>query len=323
MDFAGQTLTHEAFMRAALYDPEQGYYARRAALGVQGDFSTSATLSPAFAEAVSAWVRQAAERLKLPKPWPVIELGPGDGSLAAGLLDKCDAGEIELHLVEIALPLREKQAAKLAGKPFAHHATLAEALIKTDGVGLIVANEFADAFPAVQLCWAQGDWREVVVQFDNMGEPTEGLIEFQGGVDADAPTYPKEGQRIYVHPGYHRWLQENLTALKKGALLSIDYGEAFPAKECRAYAGQERYEYLDVYRQPGLRDLTCDVNFADLRRWGEQLGLTTSALETQRDFLIRYLPGAEERAAEDKALAFLMQPIGAGGAFMALEQVKE
>lgn len=310
-------------MRVALYDPEQGYYARRAAVGLQGDFSTSATLSPAFAEAVANWLRQTAERLNLQRPWPVIELGPGDGSLAAGLLANCNPGEIDLHLVEIAAPLRERQAAKLAGKPFAHHATLAEALNNTNGLGLIVANEFADAFPAVQLCWAQGDWREVVVQFDALGEPTEGVIAFQGGVDADAPTYPKEGQRIYVHPSYHRWLQQNLPALKKGAMLTIDYGEPFPAKECRAYAGQERYEGLDIYRQPGQRDLTCDVNFADLRRWGEQLGLATVSLQTQRDFLIAHLPEAEARATADSALAFLMQPIGAGGAFMALEQVRD
>ena len=41
------------FMEAALYDPEGGYYARRAAIGHGGDFVTSPSMSPLFARAVA------------------------------------------------------------------------------------------------------------------------------------------------------------------------------------------------------------------------------------------------------------------------------
>lgn len=307
-------------MQRALYEPQSGYYAQRVALGKAGDFSTSATLSPAFAEAIAAWVVKTADALSLAKPWPVIELGPGDGSLAAGLLSELGPGAAHLHLVENAAPLRSRQAERLSGSDFTHHETLHDALQSTRGQGIIFANEFADAFPAVQLRWVQGGWREVCVSYDAEGEPSETLREFAGGVDAEAPSHPREGQRLYIHPSYYGWLQANVPALKHGAMLCIDYGEAFPARECRAYAGQERYEGLEVYRQPGQRDLTCDVNFSDLRRWGEQLGLRTVSLQTQRDFLLQHLDAAESREKEDKALAFLMQPIGAGGAFMALDQ---
>jgi SAM-dependent MidA family methyltransferase len=41
------------FMEAALYDPEDGYYSRRAAIGEGGDFVTSPSISPLFARAVA------------------------------------------------------------------------------------------------------------------------------------------------------------------------------------------------------------------------------------------------------------------------------
>src|SRR5262249_21712984 len=41
------------FMRAALYDPEEGYYSRGGAIGDGGDFVTSPSVSPAFARSLA------------------------------------------------------------------------------------------------------------------------------------------------------------------------------------------------------------------------------------------------------------------------------
>lgn len=311
-------ISHEAFMQRALYDPEDGYYARRAAIGKAGDFSTSATLSPSFAEAIAHWLNETALRLKILSPLPVIELGAGDGSLAVGLLKHFSEAEIGLHLVETSEPLRQIQLGKLGGYSVTHHTSLAEALKASGGVGLIIANEFADAFPAVQLCWKEGAWREVHVAFDDTNNPIEILQPYERSIDAEAPSNPKENQRIFVHPLYHEWMKENLSLLKHGAILTIDYGAEYPSGECRAYGNQERYEGIDIYREMGKRDITCDVNFSDIRRWGEQLGLRTKPSVTQSDFLQSHLDNIEARSAKDTALAFLCNPMGAGGAFRAL-----
>ncbi|WOO39318.1 SAM-dependent methyltransferase [Rubellicoccus peritrichatus] len=312
-------VSHEAFMQHALYDPQDGYYARRAAVGKTGDFSTSATLSPAFAEAVAHWIRETITRLKILAPCPVIELGPGNGSLAAALLSHFSEAEVRLHLVETSDPLRDIQLGKLGSFPVSHHRTLGEALKATNGIGLIIANEFADAFPAVQLCFKESAWWEVFVDFDKSGKPIEVLKPYERVIDAEAPSNPKENQRIFVHPLYHSWLKENLSLLKHGAMLTIDYGAEYPSGECRAYAGQQRYEKLDVYREAGRRDITCDVNFSDIRRWGEQLGFKSYPSLTQTEFLQRYLGDIEARSSKDSALAFLCNPMGAGGAFRVLK----
>ncbi len=41
------------FMATALYDPQEGYYAKRARIGERGDFVTSPHISPAFAAEVA------------------------------------------------------------------------------------------------------------------------------------------------------------------------------------------------------------------------------------------------------------------------------
>jgi SAM-dependent MidA family methyltransferase len=265
-----EPVSHEAFMQRALYDPDAGYYATQAMVGRAGDFSTSATLSPDFAEAVANWVMATADRLQLPGPCPVFELGPGSGALIRNLAEHLPGHPF--HLIETSAKLREIQSERLAGTRFQHHESLRSALRQTDGIGILIANEFVDAFPAVKLRWHNDDWFEVGVRYNN-GLAEEILAPLERDIDADAPANPREGETIYVHPSFHHWMSENIPVLKQGALLLIDYGAERPARECRAYSGQERFEGMGIYKEPGSRDITCDINFTDLIRWGQGLGL--------------------------------------------------
>ncbi|MEO0509584.1 MAG: SAM-dependent methyltransferase [Verrucomicrobiota bacterium] len=310
-----EPVSHETFMQRALYDPEEGYYTTRASVGKSGDFSTSATLSPAFAQAISNWAKAHAKRLGLPICCPLIELGPGNGALAKEL--SLQLPDWPLHLVEKSEPLRRIQSEQLEGRNFQHYTDLQSALEETKGFGLIVANEFIDAFPAVKLRWIENDWREVGVHYEN-GLPREILAPLERSIDADAPAHPKEGETIYVHPSFHSWMKGNIPAFKQGALLFIDYGAERPARECRAYAGQQRYEGIDVYDEPGARDITCDVNFTDLIRWCQQLGLNIQEVTNQADFLKSQLNDFEAHQKSDEAFRFLAAASGAGGAFKVL-----
>jgi SAM-dependent MidA family methyltransferase len=63
-------------------------------------------------------------------------------------------------------------------------------------------------------------------------------------------------------------------------MLTIDYGansaeeiyDRRPGGTMRAYHRQQRIEGGGIYARFGRQDLTSDVNFADLVRWGEALG---------------------------------------------------
>ncbi|MGI0151768.1 MAG: SAM-dependent methyltransferase, partial [Thermoplasmata archaeon] len=75
------------FMEEALYAPDSGYYSRvRSPLGPRGDFYTAAHVSPIYSACCAERVRRALDALPRRGAPQIIEIGPGDGSLAVGLL---------------------------------------------------------------------------------------------------------------------------------------------------------------------------------------------------------------------------------------------
>jgi SAM-dependent MidA family methyltransferase len=102
-------ITFAAFMEAALYDPDDGFYARGPRIGRGGAFATVPTLVPLFTQALAQDLRGLWEALDRPDPFTVCELGPGDGTLAAGLADALADLPLELVLCERAAGLAANQ----------------------------------------------------------------------------------------------------------------------------------------------------------------------------------------------------------------------
>ncbi|WP_309380718.1 SAM-dependent methyltransferase [Cerasicoccus frondis] len=319
----GGAITFAQFMGFALYDHTHGYYgAQVRQVGADGDFSTSATLCPAFGEAIARWAKARTAEDFPNGDFHLIEVGAGVGALAESVLKawrKIGEPDVAYSAVETSPGLREALAPKAAELGFTVRDGIPDALAAAQGRAIIFSNELVDAFPARQLCWDGDDWREVGLRLVE-GELVEGLLPFTDPVDADAPAKPRQGQRIFIHPSYHAWLQTELADWQRGRMLTIDYGAAYPAGEVRAYRNQDGIDGDEIYAHAGQQDLTCDVNFADLQRWGEQLGWQTISLLPQAGFLNQWIPDAETRAKLDPALAFLANPFGAGGAFQTLEQ---
>lgn len=299
-------------MELALHDPERGYYARRIrGVGRGGDFTTTPMLTPALGKAVAAW---AADSLKASGCRDLIELGPGEGLLAAAVIKELPWWRrirTRLHLVERSLPLREKQAARL-GKHAVWHDSVESALEACGGNACLYSNEFADAFPVRRLRREAEGWSELYLTPSEEWRPCDGLPDST----LFELSYPV-GQIVEVAESYRDWLHGWLPRWKAGRMLTIDYGaeaEALyvrrPRGSLRAYLMQQRIEGPGIYENPGRQDLTADVNFTDLRRWSAPWA-ETLRLISQRDFL-RPFAGPEDAAVMDEH--------GAGGAFRVLEQ---
>jgi SAM-dependent MidA family methyltransferase len=225
--------------------------------------------------------------------------------------------------VETSAPLVAQQRSRLSrfGERIRWHADVADALRACGGEADIFSNELVDAFPAISLRWdsSRGVWDEAMVKADGMEawRPSDFSCEWQAA----------DGQRIERHPSYQRWLAAWAPEWKAGRMLTIDYGGTFPgmywrkpAGTLRAYFSQQRLDGPgEFFQRAGYQDLTSDVNFSDLMRWGQELGLGEGHLRSQREFLIGALPKLEVRAQRDPALAFLLDPDGAGSAFQVLE----
>ncbi len=296
-------------MARALFDPQRGYYTRHIkTVGARGDFSTSATLSSSLGQSIAAWLK--AESHLQPRVRHIIEVGAGDGSLmqtvrrSLGWWTRC---HFSFHIVETSPVLRLEQQKKLGGK-VTWHSDLESALASAGGQAFIYHNELLDAFPAtlVQWCAAERRWLEVHVP-ESLHPHALDPAHFS----ALRHTTFADRQRCELHPSIRDWLRQWTPHWKAGAMLTIDYGDDFPALyhrrphgTLRAYLLHQRLTGADIYANPGRQDITADINFTDYCDWLRELSFTQSSHQTLAEFL-----------SAQSAPASLTDPDGAGTAF--------
>lgn len=305
-------------MQRALHDPERGYYARRiSGVGKRGDFTTAPMLSAAPAKAIAAWATRA---LRETGCRDLIEIGPGEGTLAAAVRKSLPwhlRRETRLHLVETSKPLAELQKKRLGGVAVWHSSPEA-ALVACSGRAVIFSNELVDAFPVRRFQKTDDGWRELAVAFDVQGKATESLLPSAPLPESSgfADFYPP-GQWIEVHDSYRRWLQNWLPHWRAGRMLTIDYGSTAdnlyhrrPQGTLRAYLLQQRLVGPDIYQNMGRQDLTADVNFTDLMDWSAPW-MAEQKLQSFADFLHGHATPVDHDLTDEQ---------GAGGAFRVLDQ---
>lgn len=328
-------------MRLALHDADTGYYARNVrAMGRRGDFSTASTLHPALGEAVSAWAAERRRALGGPfARWNLVEAGPGSGELAetvVAALPLLARRTVRLRLVETSPVLAAAQRARL-GDRAVWHATLKDALEACGGRAIIYASELLDAFPVSVLRASRAGWQELEISLNGdlwreewRPAPSHGPGgAAPGAFSALSRTWP-EGQRVEIAPAVRSLFlskkSSSFSSLLRGSLLLFDYGDTIdslydrrPRGTVRGYAHHTKLEGEELYRWGGKADVTADVNFSDVAAWAGEAGFAASPLETQGAFIARHVGNAAARASREPALAFLLDPRGAGTAFKALE----
>lgn len=309
-------------MARALFDPVKGYYSRQIrTVGARGDFSTTATLSPVLGQAIAGWLKK--ESALQPQVRQVIEIGAGSGVLMAGVkksLGWWQRRRFHWHIVETS-PVLQKQQQALLGRRVTWHQDLKDALTACGEQAFIYHNEVLDAFPVTLLQSHEDSWQEV--HLDDQGRevllpltwdaPQRSLFSVFGVW----PTRAK-AQRVELHESVRQWLQHWAPAWKRGAMLTVDYGDLFPALyhrrpagTLRAYLHQHRLEGVAVYQNPGRQDITADVNFSDFRLWAQKLGWQESSYGTQADFIHQHLKDLNH----DTRTTFILDNDGAGSAF--------
>jgi SAM-dependent MidA family methyltransferase len=252
----------------------------------------------------------------------VVEVGPGDGSLAAGLA--ADLADLPLELV-----LCERAAGMLAQARARVPAAGCIELARLGAIrGAIVANEVHDACPAHRLRWPCELLVEVRAdgRFAFVPGPPAGAL---GDPLRAAGVAPVVGAEYDVSPAQVELQRVLARALQHGALIVLDYGEAGalryerPLPRLRTYVGGMAGG--DPLAAPGTQDITVDVDFGALRAAGEVEGLLTTLDIPQPEWLLGH--GAEaaierlpRHAADRLWLEALSDPHGSGAAFRVLVQ---
>ena len=231
-----------------------------------------------------------------------------------------------LHLVEVSGPLQQQQQDALGKfrRRVNWHDSLKSVLesLPAGAHPIIYSNEFFDAFPVRIFRRTADGFEELMVegQESGLGESWEGPVVLPP-TQLD-PNQFAEGHRFEVAASIRQWMQENLTQLERGSLLTIDYGgsqaEIYhrrPHGTVRGYFFHNVQTGPAVYENPGRQDLTADVHFDDLEAWGAEVGVITIARETQGSFLSLF--------SEDSSEAADFLRSSAGEAFKVLIQRKE
>ncbi len=307
------------FMDLALYHPTCGYYATQAEqIGTRGDFITAPHLGPDFAQLLAKQLRQMWEILEYPEPFTLLEMGAGQGVLAAELLSYLAQADprfyqaLEYRIIERSAAMVKVQRKR--GLPVIWCTW--EEIAPESLVGCCFSNELVDAFPVHQVVWSAGQLWEVFVTVaaddtcqEVLQPPSTPHLQAyltELGINLTTPPYP-EGYRTEINLGALDWLRAVAGRLRQGFLITIDYG--YPA---HSYYSPYRHQgtlqcyhrhqhHNDPYYQVGRQDITAHVNFTALERHGSKLSLVNLGQSPQALFLMALGLGERLAALGDPA----------------------
>jgi NADH dehydrogenase [ubiquinone] 1 alpha subcomplex assembly factor 7 len=287
------------FMHLALLHPTHGYYTTRDPFGAAGDFTTAPEISQTFGELVGAWCAAMWQEMGAPEKVALVELGPGRGTLMKDALRATAHVEgfhkaLSVHLVEASPKLRERQSHQLSDS----HAHISwhdhPSDIPRRIPCLYIANEFFDALPIHQYIYHKGKWVERMVGMDE-----HKALRFITGktLPDNAPELPKKAKKgdiLEVSPAAQAIVEDIATRIKNngGAAIFIDYGyrDASLRDTLQAVKQHRHHQLLEKI---GEADITAHVDFLALRNVADRIGVSTSKIIPQGEFLARM--GIKER----------------------------
>lgn len=346
------------FMELALYDPEFGYYMvesqQHDSVSVKvgqigflgGDFYTAPYLHPLLAKALARQIAEVDEILGYPDEFAVLEMGCGEGLLARDILKSCMGtnpslfGRLHYIMIDRSPAMVKKQRGCLDlllndGARISWENSL-EALGRDAMCGVVLSNELVDAFPVHRVRMQESVLQEMHVTHQDgqfveywASPPSAGINEWFETVGVPLP----EGSVTEVNLEGTTWMTEVGRVLKKGVVLTIDYGHTaadYFAPERKEGCLRCHYQHTvnqNPFQHVGLQDMTAHVNFTSLARAGETAGLLVSGFTDLMHLLMglgieEMVSDGDPEAPTTRAAMELLRPNGMGRTFKVLVQHK-
>ncbi|MGQ9638183.1 MAG: class I SAM-dependent methyltransferase [Thermodesulfobacteriota bacterium] len=293
------------FMQWCLYHEDYGYYqSHRPKIGREGDYYTGPCVHPIYGVMIAKQLSQMAEILG-EKNFEIAEMGSGRGFLCEDILTWAKRNNprfyslLIYHLIEKSSYHLKEQHQRLSeftkeGKVFWIRPEIFE---QGDHslTGCFLSNELVDSFPVHRMVQIGGELKEIYVTQVNgefqevIGPPSHPeLLNYFKFIGIDI----KEGQLAEINLQALQWIETVSRCLKKGFVLTIDYG--YLAEELYAPTRLHgtllcyyRHQALEnPYQRLGEQDITSHVNFTALIKKGEEVGLRFTGLVPQYQFLL-------------------------------------
>jgi SAM-dependent MidA family methyltransferase len=318
----------DEYMQLALHDTEVGYYCQQEEIfGKDGDFTTvpetSVHLAFCLAHACAKLIRDDAQR-------SILEIGAGSGKFACDILKYLRAWSMlpnRYYIYEPSAVLRAKQRELLEQEvpEYIERVAWLEHFDDKIETVIIIANEVLDALPVNCFEVQAQTIQERCVTQNSEGELSWGLRTPQSKFDAaldfitvmlDEPL--TEGYQseinLQIEPTLASWAE----SCEQCVMFLIDYG--YPCNEyyhpqrnmgtLRSYYKHQVSE--DVFTNPGLQDITADVDFSAVAKVAAYLGMGVLSFSSQRNFmlannLLDWRPSADNEVEHLAQIAQLKQ----------------
>jgi SAM-dependent MidA family methyltransferase len=316
------------YMEMALYTPGLGYYAAGAIkLGKQGDFVTAPEISPLFGATIVQTILPALMHLQQESlPLQILEFGAGSGALAESVLDALEKLGFKIdsyNILDLSADLIERQKQRLSQR--AEKINWLSALPE-NFIGIILANEVLDAMPVDVIIQRDGFWHYKNVCLATSEQNATEQFVFCDGVRVEDGLLPAqlqkddfaEGYTTEIHSNGNAWINSLAKVLKKGLLLTFDYG--FPAHEYYhpqrgqgTVMGHYRHHAIqDPFFYPGLCDLTAHVEWSTITQSAIDHGFDFLGYTSQASYLLNAGIGELALSYADPRDAVNFMPISNG-----------
>src|SRR6266550_3370195 len=217
------------FMRLALYHPVHGYYH---ACDPSRDYQSSPNVHPVFGAMLARQIAGFWRSLGRPSRFDVFEAGAGNGRLAADILRAVRGSEPDLYdatcyvLHDVTLDDEDASRLEVAGLPL-EKLRIATTLPEEPEIeGCILSNELLDALPYHRVRFRDGRLLELRVGVEGdrfVDVEAEPPPELRAYFDA-LGLLPGEGCDAEVCLEAATWIKTSAHALKRGYILTLDYG---------------------------------------------------------------------------------------------------
>jgi SAM-dependent MidA family methyltransferase len=278
------------FMSMALYHPSLGYYSSsKNRIGPDGDYYTSPCVSAAFGALIGKQIEEmwyvCGEH-----PFVIVEYGGGSGTLCNDILNSISNNKKMYAALQYFIIEENNRGneSRIAHENVVWRNTAEDIAITN---GCILSNELLDNFPVHQVVMEE-ELMEVFVDYDN------GFTEMLKPASDDLKNYLKQlnvclpaGFCTEINLQALNWLEEITRILKRGFVITIDYGchskELYHDRRKKGtILCYHKHRINDSpYLNIGEQDITAHVNFSALALWGNKYGLDHSGFTDQAHFL--------------------------------------
>lgn len=290
------------FMELALYHPNYGYYCSdKPIIGKQGDFYTSLNVNKAFGITIGHFISKSFDLIDEDNLY-IIELGAGKGTLALDILNHLQANNPKRYELTTYILVEQSESSRNEARSILsdhiNQVKCISSLLELEGekiTGVFISNEFFDALPFHRLKYVNQQILEIFVTIDKecmietLGEPSsKELGKYINNISADFI----EDQEFEINLKAKTKLEQIGKLLHKGFVLTIDYGylseELFnPQRMKGTYKCIYQHSINEnPYNHVGEQDITAHVDFSNLIKVGESLGINNLKYTTQGQFLI-------------------------------------